>query len=306
MSNRLLTVALLASSPLWTSCALVLDLDAEGDDGGQGGEGGQRLVGSTAPSPSTGAAPTNGPGAGGNTGNTTGTNAAGTGGASPCEGHAVFSGQQYLSMPDGDALDLEDEFVILARVASNPSADGTAGDGTILSRLSHSEEKGFSLVLVEPSDGGAVFPELRLYVAGEICVCTSSAPLMPGAWATIVAGFASGSGHDAEVWIDGSIACTADCGDSKLATFSSPVVIGAAMDRASGFLNGALSELTVRSWSGGGAVTPGCSGSGSTYLSLSFESALGQSFIADCPDVGLTLGGDSGPGVDDPQVVTCP
>ncbi len=293
MSGRFWAVAFAASSPFWISCALVLDLDAEGEGGGQGGDGRPEPAG---PSGSTGPGPMGPKGASASTG---------PGPGPACEGHAIFSGQQYLTMSDGHALDRDDHLGIVARLQSTASADGIAGDGTILSRISPSDAKGYAFVLVEPVDDGTVYPELRVFVEGALCVCTSSTPLAPGAWTTVLAGYARGPGADAEVWVDGSAVCAVDCGDSKLATFDWPVVIGAAGDGASGFLKGALSELTVRDWQRGASLNPGCSGSG-VHLSLSFETAVGQSFKADCPNEDLTLGEGVEVASDDPQVVTCP
>ena len=286
---------------LTPACALVLDLDAERDDGGGdgGGGGGIALVGD---------------GGGGRIGDTVGSTSAATAvstsGQPACDGYATFSGAQLLTVEGGAALDLENELAIVARVKSAPDAANVADyEGFVFSRLSPTVEKGYALVLAEKNDDGFVYPQLRVYTRDGSCACASAAPVVPDTWVNVTAAFEKdkfGDGDDAGLWVDGVPACVVDCGDDKLERFSASPVVGAALNRTSGFFRGAISELAVVRWKNGAPNGSGNCGGG-TFFSLSFESVPTQTFMADCPtSLEVTLGASNAAGADDPQVILCP
>ncbi len=285
------------------SCALVLDLDAERGEGGAG-EGGRLSIDWVG----------GGDGTGGDAlvVSTSSSSAASTSGQPACDGYALFSGQQLMLVEEGPELDLENEFAIMARVKSAPdaaSADGEDYEGYVFSRLSPAIEKGYALLLAEMDDDGAVYPELRVYTGDEPCGCVSGTPVPPDTWVNLTAGFEKdklGSHADAGLWVDGVPACVVDCGGDKLETFTATPVVGAALDRTSGFFRGAISELAVVRWKNGVAQGESNCGAGKLFT-LSFDAPRAQTFAADCPaSLTLTLGISNEAAPDDPQVVPCP
>jgi hypothetical protein len=262
-------------------CDLVLDLDARSGGDGTGAGGGA------------------------------GDSGAGVGTSSgACESHARFAGGQLVRIEDDERLEMEDEFAIGARVRIDASAAvGGSGvfTGTVLSRVEPTGEKGFELVLVERDDDGLVYPELRLHIGMETCVCTSSLPLPTDAWVTLGAGYdAEGPGEDdASVFLDGILGCEASCDDKKVPKFHGVAAIGSASDGGAAYFRGSITDVSLHAWRRGEPIVTGCSGE--TFLSVSFDAAVGQAFSADCPGgIDLVLGASAEPGPDDPEVVTCP
>ncbi|NUO47472.1 MAG: hypothetical protein HOV80_01305, partial [Polyangiaceae bacterium] len=202
------------------------------------------------------------------------------------------------------------ELAIVARVKSAPdAADGEDYEGFVFSRLSPTVEKGYALVLAEKGDDGAVYPELRMYTRDGACVCASAMPIPPDTWIDVTAAFEKdkfGGGDDAGLWVDGVPACVVDCGGEKLEKFEASPVVGAALDRTSGFFRGAIADLAVVRWKNGAPQGSGnCSGG--MFLNLAFDSVPAQSFTADCPtSLEVTLGSSSAASTDDPQVLLCP
>jgi hypothetical protein len=302
-SFRSLSSLLLAFS-LAPSCALVLDLDAEGGEGGAG-EGGRLDIDWTS-------AATGGHGGGSTAASTSSSASSSASGQPACEGYATFSGEQFFLIQQSPALDLDNELAIIARVKSAPdaaSAGGSSYEGFVLSRLNPVLEKGYGLVLAEKNNDGAVYPEVRVYTRDSACSCAATTPLQPDTWVTLTAIFEKdklGNEGDAGLWVDGAAACVVDCGDEKLEKFPASPVMGAALDRNSGFFRGAVADVSVVHWKDGAPRGDGSCG-GATLFSLSFEAAPAQSFAADCPaSLMVTLGSSNEIASDDPQVVACP
>jgi hypothetical protein len=297
-------VRFLGCSVFLSGCIAVLDLDAERGTGGFGGSSSSETSSNAGPNgsgSSSGAMASNG---------ITSSSAVGTGGAPCADPVAHFSGSQFMVLdnPQHTALDADDRVAIGAWVWPDPIDPGTSGyEGTILSRLSAAEQKGYALMVRQIGPGAALYPEFRYYDGGALVACTGQIALAPGEWTHVAGLFFEGhvDEADAGVWVNGQLACTSgDDKGPKLAKFVAKPVIGAALSQTSGFFRGSLRDVFFQD---SGAIPPpafeggGCGGGMRFYASLAPFAQ--QTIQPECSmgGVSVTLGASPNVGADDPQ-----
>lgn len=297
MKNVLVALTLMLAS---SGCFAVLELDAEPGDGETEEEGGGGSVGQTVGGAPTGGAPPF-------VTVTTTTGGGNQGGSYECtDPSVVFDGSELITLDDADhnVLDLDDKVAIGAWVW--PAA--AEGEQYVFSRFNAEIKKGFGL-LVRATEGGALVPELRVYVKGQLCGC-SGGPIPVGAWSHVSARFVLDhvDSKDAAVWVNGERVCIAECGSEKFQRFPAKPVIGGPLVGQAGYFRGRLDDVYVMSSDEEDAppMLEGDQCFEDVELLLSFDTAIVEGGLASCaPGLSVTLGRDAFAGSDEPTWESC-
>jgi hypothetical protein len=247
---------------------------------------------------STGGASAGGAGAGGAS---SGGASAGGGGSDPSGGGGAGGdcSNQFLRFDAGDhafvghdpEFDEANDFAFGARlrVGNHPSfgEPGTQTAG-VFGNLNVIEGKGWALGVVE----GAVAGEVRLggfvFVNAMMCAAVSD-PLPTGTWVDVRATYKKESGpSDLELYVDGLMVTTTDCGDADTPTFTQDIRFGSAVGDWLSYV-GDLDDVSFKDKQ---SAFTSCNGD--THLRFDFESAVegALTIVDDCDDT-LTLALDA-------------